>query len=135
MAVVVDTLRWGFPGGASGKEPSCHCTRCKRHGFDPWVTTLNMFGILGKKTFYCFPSRVFQHHSESYCLQNTVPFGIKGFLITGRSVGHYLLYHQTPAFILCFSWDQKPLLLLNTLVCGCLGFGKICLFRKPDKCR
>ena len=26
----------GFPG-ASGKEPSCHCRRCKRCGFDPSV--------------------------------------------------------------------------------------------------
>ena len=25
----------GFPGGASGKEPSCHCRRYKRRGFDP----------------------------------------------------------------------------------------------------
>ena len=24
----------GFPGGASGKEPTC---QCRRHGFDPWV--------------------------------------------------------------------------------------------------
>ena len=27
----------GFPGGASGKEPTCQCRRQKRHGFDPWV--------------------------------------------------------------------------------------------------
>ena len=26
-----------FAGGASGKEPVCQCTRCKRHGLDPWV--------------------------------------------------------------------------------------------------
>ena len=26
-----------FPGGASGKEPSCHCSRHKRLGFSPWV--------------------------------------------------------------------------------------------------
>ena len=24
----------GFPGGASGKEPT---SQCRRHGFDPWV--------------------------------------------------------------------------------------------------
>ena len=29
--------RYGFPGGASGKDPACQCRRCKRHGFDPWV--------------------------------------------------------------------------------------------------
>jgi len=27
----------GFPGGTSGKEPSCQCSRQKRHGFGPWV--------------------------------------------------------------------------------------------------
>ena len=27
----------GFSGGASGKEPTCQCRRCKRCGFDPWV--------------------------------------------------------------------------------------------------
>ena len=27
----------GFPGGTSGKEPSCQCGRCKRRGFVTWV--------------------------------------------------------------------------------------------------
>ena len=27
----------GFPGGTSGKEPTYHCRRQKRCGFDPWV--------------------------------------------------------------------------------------------------
>ena len=27
----------GFPGGASGKEPTCQCRRHKRPGFDPWL--------------------------------------------------------------------------------------------------
>ena len=26
-----------FPGGTSGKEPTCQCRRHKRHRFDPWV--------------------------------------------------------------------------------------------------
>ena len=26
-----------FPGGASGKESTCQCRRCKKPGFDPWV--------------------------------------------------------------------------------------------------
>ena len=26
-----------FPGGAIGKESTCPCRRCKRHGFSPWV--------------------------------------------------------------------------------------------------
>ena len=26
-----------FCSGTSGKEPTCQCRRCKRHGFDPWL--------------------------------------------------------------------------------------------------
>ena len=29
--------RQGFPGGASCKEPSCHCGSLKRCGLDPWI--------------------------------------------------------------------------------------------------
>ena len=29
--------KMSFPGGASGKEPTCRCRRRKRCGFDPWV--------------------------------------------------------------------------------------------------
>ena len=28
---------WGFPGGASVKEPICQYRRPKRRGFDPWL--------------------------------------------------------------------------------------------------
>ena len=31
------TLRLGFPGGATGKEPAYQCRRHNRVGFDPWV--------------------------------------------------------------------------------------------------
>ena len=31
------TENWGFPGGASGKELTCQCRRCKRHKLNPWV--------------------------------------------------------------------------------------------------
>ena len=29
-----------FPGGTSGKEPSCQCRRHKRRGFNPWVAKI-----------------------------------------------------------------------------------------------
>ena len=32
-----DTPGKGFPGGTTGKEPTCQCRTCKRCGFDPWV--------------------------------------------------------------------------------------------------
>ena len=31
------TCACGFPGGTSGKEPTCQCGRQKRYVFDPWV--------------------------------------------------------------------------------------------------
>ena len=35
----ISELKWkgGFPGSASGKEPTCQCRRHKRCGFNPWV--------------------------------------------------------------------------------------------------
>ena len=30
-------VKGSFPGGTSGKEPTCQCRRLKRHRFDPWV--------------------------------------------------------------------------------------------------
>ena len=32
----LDIIYVGFPGGTSGKEPTCQFRRWKRHGFDPW---------------------------------------------------------------------------------------------------
>ena len=29
--------KYGFPGGASVKEPTCLCRRCKKSRFSPWV--------------------------------------------------------------------------------------------------
>ena len=31
---------WGFPGGGSGKEPTCQSRRHERHRFDPQVNPL-----------------------------------------------------------------------------------------------
>ena len=32
----LNSVFFGFPGGASGKEPTCQCRRFKTQGFDPW---------------------------------------------------------------------------------------------------
>ena len=36
---IIQYYTWpgGFPGGTSGKEPTCQCRRHERHGFDPWA--------------------------------------------------------------------------------------------------
>ena len=33
----IGTILKFYPDGANGKEPTCHCRKHKRHGFDPWV--------------------------------------------------------------------------------------------------
>ena len=35
--ILLAVAMWGFPGGASGKEPTCQCKRLKRCRFNPWV--------------------------------------------------------------------------------------------------
>ena len=37
----VSVCLWGFPGGASGKEPICRCRRHKKVRFDPWVRKIS----------------------------------------------------------------------------------------------
>ena len=37
LALVGSTERLGFPGGTSGKEPTCQCRRHKRLRFNPYV--------------------------------------------------------------------------------------------------
>ena len=35
-----DSPHLTFLGGASGKEPTCQCGRCRSHGFHPWVENI-----------------------------------------------------------------------------------------------
>ena len=37
IAITPYQFLWASQGGASGKEPSCQCRRCKRPEFNPWV--------------------------------------------------------------------------------------------------
>ena len=45
MELILDYLgqsliRGSFPGGTSGKEHACQCSRHKRCGFHPWVVKI-----------------------------------------------------------------------------------------------
>ena len=60
---------WGFPDGASGKESSCQCRRCKRCWFNPWA---------GKIPW----SRKWQPLQYS-CLEHPMPRGAWGLQSTG----------------------------------------------------
>ena len=37
ICVSIPPLEIGFPGGASGRDPTCQCRRLKRCGFNSWI--------------------------------------------------------------------------------------------------
>ena len=39
-SVAVHQYLFGLPKCCSGKESTCQCRRCRRHGFDPWVRNI-----------------------------------------------------------------------------------------------
>ena len=76
----LNTLAWGFPGGARGREPSSQCRRHKRHGFDPWVRKIEKEN--GNPLQYS-------------CLENSLDRGAWWATILGVTHAHIL-----------FSWAQ-----------------------------
>ena len=66
----VTLLFQGFPGGASGKGPTCHFRRCKRCGFDPWVGKIS-WRRAWQSTPVLFPG-------ESHVQSTLVSYGPQG---------------------------------------------------------
>ena len=52
----------GFPGGASGKEPSCQYRRHQRHRFYPWVRKIP-WRRAWQPTLVCFPGEPHKQRS------------------------------------------------------------------------
>ena len=42
-----------LPSGASDKEPTCQCRRCKRLGFDPWGGKILEEGMANPFWYFC----------------------------------------------------------------------------------
>ena len=73
---------WDFPGGASGKEPTCQCRRHRRRGFYPWVGK-----IPWRKAWQ--PTLVFlpwESHGQR---------SLQGYSLWGRRVRHDLATEHT----------------------------------------
>ena len=60
----------GFPGGTSGKEPTCQCKKHKRLGFSPWIRKIPC-----RKTWQ--PTPVFSP-TESQGQRNLTDYGPYG---------------------------------------------------------
>ena len=87
----------GFPGGASGKEPTCHSRRHKRGGFDPWV---------GRS-----PGEGNNNPLQYSCLENPMDRGAwwATYHPWGRRVGHQWshLAAAAGAQLPCSMWDPR----------------------------
>ena len=89
---------WGFPCGASGKEPACQCRRCKRHGFYPWDGK-----IPWRKKWQ--PTPVFLHgkfHGQR-SLMGYSPWGCKESDTTEHALIHT---HTHRNVLLCWFWGN-----------------------------
>ena len=64
--IVSDNSPWGFPAGASGKEPTDQCRTRKRRGFDPWIRKVPW-------------RRAWQPTPVQSCLENTMDKGKKTY--------------------------------------------------------
>ena len=85
--------RWlGFPGGASGKEPTCHFRRLKRHRFNP---------CSGRS-----PGGGHSNPLQHSCLENPMDRGAWWATVhTITQSQAQLRWFSTPTFILlCLTW-------------------------------
>ena len=57
---------WGFSSGASGKEPTCQCRRCKRHRSDTWARKIP-WGRAQQPTPVFLPEESHGHRSLAGC--------------------------------------------------------------------
>ena len=65
----------GFPGGPTGKEPTCQCRRCERHRFSPQVRK--------------FPWRRAWQSTQYSCLENPMDRGARWAMLQGsQRAGH-----------------------------------------------
>ena len=57
--MLLSTCSWGFPDGASDKEPTCQCRRCKRHGLIPGLGRLSGGGHGNPLQYTCLENPMY----------------------------------------------------------------------------
>ena len=118
---------WGFPSGASGKEPACQCRRHKRIRFDPWVRKI-LWRRAWQPTLVLLPGESQGQRS----LEGYRPWGQKE-LDTAEAITHtcihvYLFLWGLP----CLCCDFGFSLLLPVLpIFSCIHLSSTLLLRCP----
>ena len=88
-------IQQGFPGGASGKEPTCQCRRQERHRFDSWVRRSPREGHGNQLQYSCL-----ENPMKRGAWQTTVHRVAKSWTWLKRLSTYYLL-----TFISIWVWN------------------------------
>ena len=151
----------GLPRWLSGKESTCHCRRCKRHGFDPWIgkipwrrkwqptpvflpgesqgqRNLEWYSPCGWKE-----SDMTEHTCSSYIhdIKGTVPYTlyIQIFLYIAIGAAFWVLLRDfekhvsTSHFVTskCCHASQKSFTIWNHLACSLIQLHIVCFSEFP----
>ena len=100
----------GFPGGASGKEPTCQHRRHKRHGFNPWIRKIPWRRAWQPTPVFLPEESHGQRGLEGYSL-----WGLKEFNKTEQPIPTHMIllwkkkWQPTAVFLLGKSHRQRSL--------------------------
>ena len=90
-----------FPGGTSGKEPTCQCRRHKRCGFDPWVRKMPW-----RRAWQSIPVFLPGESHGQWSLVGYSPWGHKESEVTEATARKALRDHHFP-------WSTQDTLTLS----------------------
>ena len=104
----------GFPGGASGKGPTCQCRRHKRRGFNPWGGK-----IPWRRTRQPTPVFLPENPMDTGTWRTTVHRVLKSWtqlkwLSTTRHIGFVMLLLWCLRFLSVFFWTLWTLAVHHT---------------------
>ena len=87
-----DSSSTGFPGRISSKEPTSHCRRLKRRGFDPWVRRIH-FRRARQPTPVLLPGESHGHRSlVGYSPQGCKELDMTEHACNGESNASFMLW-------------------------------------------
>ena len=88
----------GFPSSASGKEPACHCKKCKRRGFNPRLGRSPGGGQSNTLQYSCLENAI-----DRRAWQATVHGGHKELdTIPATSPAHMHVFHTKTLIVFLF---------------------------------
>ena len=126
-------LSWaqGFPGGSTGKEPTCQCRRCKKHGFNPWIRK-----VPWRRKWQSTPLFLPGKYHGQRSLAGYSPGGLKAIMkwqFQAATLPQSLLFIEVQQDHI-LNLVHKPLIILRILNLGCFCKSDLVYFIIIDLC-